>query len=237
MADEKQPEPANLAQLNDDLLKGEKPPQDAKRNTKEWLIERILSVADENGLELTYSNTKLKRMSKKELNVLLGQLMEQVVKQNMARAVGSKGTDDKSIALGTLRMCHDMMAMVAENGLNTVLPRYGYQVSGFTESLQHPTVSKCVDECLTEIAASTDVLEYIESPYARLGIAWAGAMATSITPYRKIDNNQNKNVRPTRVGPQPAHRAQTVQHRPGGRPKAGKVDRPTRPDLPNEKRV
>ena len=44
MADETKAEP-NLSQLNDDLLKGEKPDEAAKRNTKEWTIERILSVA------------------------------------------------------------------------------------------------------------------------------------------------------------------------------------------------
>ena len=55
-------------------------------------------------------------------------------------------------------MCHDMLAMATENGLNQCLPAYGYQVDGFCASLQHPTVSKCVDECLTEIAATSDVL-------------------------------------------------------------------------------
>lgn len=212
---------SQLTKLNDDLLKAEKPDEASKRNTKEWIIERILSVADDNGLELAFSNTKLKRMSKKELNQLLAQLMEQVMKQNMARAVKADGTDDKSIAIGALRMVHDMLAMAAEGGINQVLPSYGYEVSGFSASLQHPTVSKCVDECLVEIAETTDVLEYIESPYARLGLAWAGAMATSIRPYRKIANNQN-NVRPSQLGPQQTNRAQTVQPRPRRRPEARK---------------
>ena len=234
MADEQKT--PQLAKLNDDLLKAEKPDEASKRNTKEWIIERILTVADENGLELSFSNTKLKRMSKKELNQLLAQLMEQVVKQNMARAVNSDGTDDKSIALGALRMVHDMLAMGAEAGINTVLPSYGYQVDGFAQNLQHPSVSKCVDECLVEIAQTTDVLEYIESPYARLGIAWAGAMATSIKPYRKIANNQN-NVRPPNVGPPTPHRPQTLQPRPRRGPETGKINRPARPNTPDVKRV
>ena len=98
--EEKKEEPPKLKQLNDELLKAEKPEGDAKRNTKEWIIDRILTVADQNGLELSFSNTKLKRMSKKELNALLGQLMQQVVKQNMARAVKSEGTDDKRHRVG-----------------------------------------------------------------------------------------------------------------------------------------
>ncbi len=52
MADEQKT--PQLAKLNDELLKAEKPDEASKRNTKEWLIERILTVADENGLELRY---------------------------------------------------------------------------------------------------------------------------------------------------------------------------------------
>ena len=79
MADEQKHEnPPQLSKLNDALLKAEKPDEASKRNTKEWIIERILTVSDQNGLELAFSNTKLKRMSKKELNQLLAQLMEQV---------------------------------------------------------------------------------------------------------------------------------------------------------------
>ena len=237
MADEQKHEnPPQLSKLNDALLKAEKPDEASKRNTKEWIIERILTVSDQNGLELAFSNTKLKRMSKKELNQLLAQLMEQVMKQNMARAVKADGVDDKSIALGALRMVHDMLAMGAEAGINTVLPAYGYQVDGFAQNLQHPSVSKCVDECLVEIAQTTDVLEYIESPYARLGIAWAGAMATSIKPFRNIAHNQN-DVRPPNMGPTAPDRAQTLQPRARRRPEARKVNCPTRPNTPNVKRI
>lgn len=224
----------NMRQLNDELLKVEKADDEpSKRNTKEWLMSKILQLADDNGLELSCSNTKLKRMNKKELNQLLGALMEEVSKQQMARSVGSKSTDEKSIALGTLRMVHDMMAMATERGLNGVLPSYGY---GFTESLKNPTVSQCVDDCLQEIADSTDVLQYIESPFARLGIAWAGAMATSIRPAQKTLVN-SKNVRATKLGPSAVNRAQTVQHRPSRRPEAGQKHRPTGSNPPHVERV
>ena len=227
----------NIQKLNDDLLKVDKPDDEpSKRNTKEWLMSKILQLADDNGLELSCSNTKLKRMNKKELNQLLGALMEEVAKQQMARSVGSKTTDEKSIALGTLRMVHDMMAMATEQGLNGLLPQYGYEVNGFTESLKNPTVSQCVDDCLQEIADSTDVLQYIESPYARLGIAWAGAMATSIRPARKSEIN-NKNVRSSKVGPTAANRAQTLQHRPRRRPEARQKHGPTGSNPPDVVRV
>ena len=226
--------------LNTELLE---PPKvdnpESKRNTKEHLIDRILNMAEQNDMELTFSNTKLKRMTKDKLGKLLGELTEELVKRDMANAVGSKGTSERAIGIATLRMCHDMLAMATENGLNQCLPPYGYQVNGFCESLQHPTVSKCVDECLEEIAATSDVLQYIESPYARLAIAWGGALASTVRPYRRQQNlpNYQRNVRSTNMGPQPPHRAQAVRGGLSRRPEAGKVDRPARPPTPHGKRV
>jgi hypothetical protein len=198
-----------------------------------------LQVAEQNDMELTFSNTKLKRMSKDKLGKLLGELTAEVVKRDMARAVGSKGTSEKAIGIATLRMCHDMLAMATENGLNQCLPKYGYQVEGFCSSLQHPTVSKCVDECLEEIAATSDVLQYIESPYARLAIAWGGALASTVRP---LCNQQNlpryqRNVRPTNMESTAPNRAQTVQHRPSRRPQARQEHRPARPTTPNVQRI
>ena len=218
-----EPKCEDLTTLNDALLEPTKEERaEPKRNTKDSLIERILSIAEENNLELTFSNTKLKRMNKRELGKLLGELTEEVIRQQMATSVGAKGTSEKAIGIATLRMCHDMMAMACENGLNQCLPQYGYRIDGFCETLKNPTVSDCVDECLVEIAATTDVLQYIESPYARLGIAWAGALATTVRPVRRREKpppNQ-RDVRFANVGPQPPHTAQTVQRGPRRRPQA-----------------
>ena len=88
MEEEKSPD---LIALNDELLEKPKEEKEAKRNTKEALIERILNLAEENNLELTFSNTKLKRMSKKELGILLNQMTAEVLQQQMADSVGGKG--------------------------------------------------------------------------------------------------------------------------------------------------
>ena len=242
MSSDDEKSPANdFKKLNDELLAPPKTENaEPKRNTKEALIERILNTAEENDLELTFSNTKLKRMSKAQLGKLLSELTAEVVKKDMANAVGAKGTSEKAIGIATLRMCHDMLAMATENGLNTCLPKYGYQVNGFCDSLQHPTVSKCVDECLEEIAATSDVLQYIESPYARLAIAWGGALASTVRPYRRQQNlgpYQKTNVRFANMGPPTANRPQTVQHRPSRRPEAGKVNSAARPTAPDAERV
>ena len=167
----------DFAKLNDELLKKDRDDEEKpRRNTKEALIDRIVQTAEENNLELNVSNTKLKRMSKDALQKLFGEMVEDLVKNEMAAQVGAKSGNDSVIALATLRMVHDMLATGVEQGLNQFLPPYGYRLEGFTDSLKEPVTSQCVDDCLKEIAAENDILQYIQSPYARLAIAWSGGM-------------------------------------------------------------
>mgnify|MGYP000338995887 FL=1 len=129
----------NIKKLNDELLKKEKAPDDKpKRNSKEFLIDKIVLVAEENDLELNVSNTRLKRMSKEKLQQMLGEMCEDAVKSQMAAAVNAPGKNEDVIALATLRMVHDLFANGLEQGLNAFLPKYGYQLDGFAQTLQDP---------------------------------------------------------------------------------------------------
>ena len=234
MAD-KTPAAANnvIPKFNEELLKkphasSEEPP---KRNTKDSLIDRILQVAEENNLELTVSNTKLKRMSKPALQKLLGEMLNECMKKQMAEAVRAPSSDDNVVALATLRMMHDMCVMGVEKGLNGYLPRYGYQVEGFSDSLKQPMVSKCVDQCLKEIAAESDVLQYIESPYARLGIAWSTALFTCVKKAPKLHYYNTNYHGPTRMEPRPAPPQNSVRPGADRRPPPRKVDSNGRPPV------
>ena len=223
--------------LNEELLQpGPDPNAPAappKRNTKAALIERILEVAESNNLELTVSNTQLRRMNKTDLHKLLASLVEEGVKERVAASVGAKDTSERSVALATLKMVHNTLAMATEHGINCFLPSYGYQVDGFTESLQHPVTSKAIDDCLLEIAdTSPDLLQYIESPYSRLAIAWGGALAVSVRKKREpIVNNYGRPV--AAVGPRPPRQAQAVRDRPRRGQEARQVVRPAGPPGPN----
>ena len=70
MADTK----GSLAALNDQLLAPE-PDANAgpKRGSKDDLIAKIIKLHEEQDVPLEFSNTKLKRMSKKELAGVLGE--------------------------------------------------------------------------------------------------------------------------------------------------------------------
>ena len=237
--DQDPPKPS-LTKLNDELLKpSSTPTEEPKRNSKEFLIERIVSVAEENNLELNISNTKLKRMSKPRLQKMLGEMIEDVVKTEMAAQVNASSTDDGVIALATLRMMHDLLANGVERGLNVFLPRYGYEVEGFSQALKEPMTSQCVDDCLKEIAAENEVLQYVKSPFARLGIAWSSGLIRALRRApNKVNpklNKQFNNAAFMGSGQNPAEN--TFRFRPGGRSASGKVDSRRRSSEPNVKQV
>jgi hypothetical protein len=94
-------------------------------------------------------------------------------------------------------MLHDLVANGVERGLNTYLPPYGYTVEGFTKTMKTPITSQCINDCLKEIAAESDVLGYIKSPYARLAIAWGGSIVGNLrrVPVNNINININNKYR------------------------------------------
>ena len=177
-----------LKSTSDDEKKEDKP---KKRNSKEELIEKIIQVAEHNKIVIKHSDTKLKRMTKQQLNELLAETIEKAMRDEMARQVGAKpGAADSVIALGALRMVHDICAKGTEQCFNVFLPQYGYEVEGFSDSLKEPSVREATDACLVEIAQDTDVLQYVQSPWARLAIAWGGALVTSVQRKKKRYNYQ-----------------------------------------------
>ena len=202
-----------------------------KSNNKQGLIDKILQVSEKHNIPLEHSQTKLRRMSKRDLTKLLAELIEKMMKKEMARQVGCEGTtDERVIALGALRMVHDICAKGAEKGLNRLLPKYGYEVDGFTDKMRDPTISQQIDECLAEIAEENDVLQYISIPYARLGLAWFGALSLTVRRKPEDKNKMNsKNKHVTLVESRPLRPENTVQLRAMRRPENGKIDSSLRP--------
>ena len=226
--------------LNKDLLQAAEVNENAvgeevepKRNSKDDLVAKIINCCADNNLELEYSNTKLRRMTKNELCRVRAAKIELGIRSQMAAQVGAKpGAADSVIALGALKMIHNLAAGTAEKGLNMFLPAYGYEIHGFTSALKDPNVDEAVTQCLQEIAAESDILQYIESPYVRLAIAWGGALVTSI---RKAPPPINKHV--TAVGPRTTHFKDPVQFRFDRGPPPRQVDCVQPPSVADEKQV
>ena len=151
------------------------------------------------------------------------------MKQKMARTVGvDNDADDRTIALGALRMLHDICATATEKGANTIMEPKGYTIEGFAASLKEPSVSQAIDGCLEEIASENqDLLEYVRSPYTRLALAWGGAIAFSC-------HKTKRNV--TNMGPPSPRKQNSLRSRPS-RPKNGEKHPPVLPVAINEKTV
>ena len=190
--------------LNDALLEPEVPPlsDEPKRNSKDDMISKIIQVCSENELELKESNSKLRRLTKTQLAELLAEKIETCVKNQMAEQVGCKaGSPNSVIALGALKMVHNIAAGSCEKVANIFLKPRGYEIIGFQQSLKEPHVAESIDQVLAEIAAETDVLQYFNSPYTRLATSWGSAMVTSVQRCAIIDPI-NKNYA-TQLGPRP----------------------------------
>jgi len=191
----RRPRSQSDAGLNNELLAATGPAKvddgPPKRNSKDALIDKIITVSAKYELEVEHSDTRLRRMNKKQLAQVLAGIIEEGVKIDMCKQVGvPPGSDSKVLGLAALRMMHDIAASSAEKGLQHVLPQYGYDIDGFSSSLKEPVCSQAIDQCLTEIAAeSPELLQYFESPYARLALAWSGALLTCIK--RKDVDNKN----------------------------------------------
>ena len=218
--------------LRNELLEASAPPKEPKKertNSKKVLIDKIIEISERDRGSCEYSRTRLKRMSKAQLTEYLADLIEEGMKRKMAQTVGvSDDADDKVIALGALRMLHDVCAVATERGGNTFLEPKGYTIAGFTDKLKEPTVSSAIDMCLQEIAEENqDLLEYVRSPYTRLALAWGGAIAFSCKKTKHV----------TDMAARPAGPKNPVRRGPSRRPPDGKKHPPVPPTGHDEKSV
>ena len=147
-------EPGEENKLKNELLSADAPKPDPnqppKRNSKESIRANILKVVEKYDIELSYSDTKLKRMNKEQLTKVLAEVMEESVKIDMAKSVGvDPRAGGKVVTLGALRMVHNICATGFEKGFNAYGPDLcGMECNGFAQSLRHPDVASTVDECL-----------------------------------------------------------------------------------------
>ncbi len=234
-------EPSEETKLNNQLLNAdvpdEKQDKKPKRNSKDDLTNKILKIVEKYEIrDFEYTDTKMKRMSKTELQKLLANVMETCVKIDMAKSVGvDPRSNGKVITMGALRMIHNLAATGFEKVYNSVGPRFiGYEIDGFSAALREPMVQESVDECLAEIAKDNpEILEYFDSPYTRLLLVWTGALLTCV---KKRGSNKINNG-PYRVGPQPNRRPSAPRASSGGQQKVREVDEHSAPRVPNVRSV
>ena len=224
--------------FNDELLesKDSEAPKEVRRNSKEDLIQKALLLAQDNNLQIKLSDSKLRRMNKAQLQALLAEILEEVNTKQMAAAVGApQGANDDVIALATLRMVHNMLATGVEKIGGGFAQNLGYSVDGFAKNLQEPHVQEAVDDCLREIAAENEILQYVKSPYTRLGICWLGAAVTCVKPYREESMYNNKYASP--MESRTPHGQDSFQSSNGRSPEEWEVDERGGSPVQNVKKI
>jgi hypothetical protein len=226
---------AEAAKLNGELLNAGSPKKEsaaAKRNSKDALIDKILSISEKYELEVEYSDTRLKRMNKKQLTKVLAKIIEDSVRIDMCKQVGcAPGADQKVLGLAALRMMHDICATGFEKGAQAMLPKYGYDIENFTTTLKEPVVSQAIDQCLTEIAAeSPEILQYFESPYSRLALSWSGALLSCV-------KKKAVNINATELETRELARRYALRNRVRRGAEDGQVNGDKPPSVPNVRNV
>ena len=162
-------------------------------------------------------------MTKSQLAALLAEKIELTVKQQMAEQVGVKpGSSNPIIALGALRMVHNIAAGTAEKVGNIFLRPRGYEIVGFQASLKERSVAESIDAVLAEIAAETDVLKYFDSPYTRLALCWGSALVTSVQRCPIITRHREKQ-HVAQLGPRKASQQAPCQRGPDWSPENGQI--------------
>ena len=217
-------------ELNNELLKEEpeETPKSPKRNTKHHLIKRILELGEKTGIEIEESDSKLKRMNKEQLQKKLAEVMEKELRAKMAEQFTGQKTSEASntvLSIGALRMVHNIVVKGCGTLYNKVgAPFVGYELCNFSQNMSSPQFQETIDEILVEISnENPEVLQYFESPYARLAMVWLSVAMMSLKKrvVKKKDVQQ--------MEPRNTHSA--FRNGPNRRQENGKVNRNVTPDF------
>ena len=195
--------------LKQELLSAHMPSSDSKdhprKGTKNYIISQIEHLCGTAGIPITETNRELSRQSKAQLKGTLAYYMEKASLRRLKaqQTIASPPLQDASPNLQAnvfiLRMLHDTVL----GGLEKVYESYGkpysgYTISGLSAKLQEDPLTSQVDSILAQIAEeSPELLDYFESPYAKLALCWIMAavqVARKETDKKPNDSRRDRNI-------------------------------------------
>ena len=124
-------------------------------------------------------------MTKKELLELLGSKISEGMEKKIAEKVAcqnipaeaSDQNRQRLMAAGFLQMFHKILT----DGSEKLVESYtDYSIEGFSKNFERPEVKETLGEVLMEIAIECDVIQYIDSPYAKLGLLWSHGVLNTL---------------------------------------------------------
>ena len=191
--------------LVDELVESQTPPEVIKeakvpkRNSKDELIQKIISLSEEVGEPVKESNSQLKRMSKNALTDMLAGYVEKRIEFEAQKCLGidkEQAGNPYCVNLAALKMVHEIAVNSTEALVERTSDRHGMTISGFKRKMKESQES--IDMILSEIAQLyPEVLEKFSSPWVRLGLLWTSNVVLTL---KKKENKRNKNASRVRFG-------------------------------------
>ena len=189
-------------QLNNELVQASLPEEkedlrSPKRNSKNAKIEKIKELCQKFNIELSETDSQLKRMSKENLTKKLASCIEEGLRISACQQLNvdpELRNNDVAMGMGALRMIHNIFARSVESSVNggCVYLNAPYEMTGFVDALT--SSQEEIDACLLEIAQENpEILTYFKSPYSRLGICWLTSALRCVRP-RKIGASNKTHV-------------------------------------------
>ena len=188
-----------MGDLVDELVQSQQPapekPTTPKRNSKDCLIQKILSLAEDMGEDIPETNSQLKRMSKKVLSEKLALMVEKRIEFEAQKTLGITKEQSRSPAmvnLAALKMVHNIAIVSAENIVDRTSGKHGLTLEGFGERMRD--CQESIDAILLEIAELyPEVLDSFSSPWIRLGLLWTSNVI--VTLKKKKENRNASEIR------------------------------------------
>ena len=189
--------------LVDELVESQTPveiPTEAKpvkRNSKDELIKKIISLSEEVGEPVKLSNSQLKRMSKNALTDVLAGYVEKRIEVEAQKCLGidkEQAANPYCVNLAALKMVHEIAVNSTEALVERTSEKHGMTISGFKRKMKESQES--IDMILSEIAQLyPEVLEKFSSPWVRLGLLWTSNVVLTLKK-KEVNNKKNaSNVR------------------------------------------
>ena len=182
--------------LQQELVDCQEPDQDDNKNaikkgSKSEIISKIYKVHDDTGTVCEFSKTKLMRMTKNELLDLLGCKISEAMTQKINQKLGCDTISEdcneidkqRLMAAGFLTMAHNMLCTTCEKGVENYS---NYTIDGFSDFFKRPENEQVIQDSLMEIAAEYNVIEYIDSPFAKLGLLWGTGVISTLKKKNRL---------------------------------------------------
>ena len=181
-------------QLVNELVQAQVPvpesPKIPKRNSKDEIIDKILSLSERIGEPVEESNSQLKRMSKNKLMEKLGQIIEKQVEFEATKVLGINKDQAQSpylVNMAALKMVHDISCNTVESLVERTSNTHGMTLKGFAMRMKESQEN--VDAILHELCQMyPNVLEKISSPWIRLSLLWGSNVVVSLKKKPVIKN-------------------------------------------------